>query len=671
MSAVKHVISLMAIVLSALSLSLPTISAEDGSGRFALMADLHSSEGSRSVVELRQCIRDINTSHPTLSAEDGTVRFALMADLHYSEGSRSVVDLRRCIRDINTRENLDFVMVAGDLTDFGTDEEISAVKNMLDSLDRPYYVVPGNHDAKWSESGCNTFRKVFGYETFEFLCKGWRFVGCSCGPDMRMAPALVPQESMEWLRNLEPGEKTIFMNHYPQDTSVLNYFDVTRELKRIGAVLAIGGHWHSNTLLDYSGLPGILGRSTLSAGGNPGYNIIEIEDDRLSVSECKVVGSTGVVYEPWCRLTLRPVEDRVEYDSHGLPTDYPWMKYDVNEAGDVREIWKFRDKSNIVAGFARKGDRAWYTTASGQVRCLSLKDGSILWSASFPGKIFSTPALSGKYLVFGCTDGNVYAINARNGSQIWKSAAGKSVLGSPVIRGRKVYVGASDGCFRALDLASGKPVWEYDGVEGFIECRALVDDTQVVFGTWAGRLYSLNPDDGSLQWVWKSSRPSRMYSPAAVWPVKSDGKIFIAVPDRCLYALDARTGDELKVWNSVARESVGMAPDGSAVYCKSMWHTISAFDPYSLETLWKSETGTGYDISPTSIAAFGDEVIMPTDKGNLAGFRASDGKPLWAFKVADALVNPMEVWEIPGGGYRMLVSTMDGAVALLERKCAR
>ena len=81
MSAVKHVISLMAIVLSALSLSLTT-----------------------------------------LSAEDGSVRFALMADLHYSEGSRSVVDLRKCIRDINTRDNLDFVMVAGDLTDFGLQE---------------------------------------------------------------------------------------------------------------------------------------------------------------------------------------------------------------------------------------------------------------------------------------------------------------------------------------------------------------------------------------------------------------------------------------------------------------------------------------------------------------------------------------------------------------------
>ena len=84
MSAVKHVISLMAIVLSALSLSHPTLSAEDVTVRYAPMADLHSSEGSRSVVELRQWIRDITTSHPTLSAEDGSVRFALMADLHSS-----------------------------------------------------------------------------------------------------------------------------------------------------------------------------------------------------------------------------------------------------------------------------------------------------------------------------------------------------------------------------------------------------------------------------------------------------------------------------------------------------------------------------------------------------------------------------------------------------------
>jgi outer membrane protein assembly factor BamB len=65
---------------------------------------------------------------------------------------------------------------------------------------------------------------------------------------------------------------------------------------------------------------------------------------------------------------------------------------------------------------------------------------------------------------------------------------------------------------------------------------------QVVFGTWANRLYSLDTRTGALQWTWKCAKPSRMYSPAATWPVKSAGKIFISVPDRCLYVLDARTG---------------------------------------------------------------------------------------------------------------------------------
>ena len=319
----------------------------------------------------------------TLSfAQEEPLRFAFLTDLHYSQGGRSVQDLRRCIRDVNALDGLDFVLIGGDLTDFGTDEEIRDVKGMLDSLHTRYYTVAGNHDAKWSESGCNTFKEVFGYERFEFVCKGWRFIGCNCGPDMRMAPALIPQESMEWLRSLPESGKTIFINHYPQETSVLNYFDVTRELKRIGTRFAIGGHWHRNTVLDYGGIPGVLGRSTLSAGKEPGYTIISIQDDSVTVRERRLCTDGPVLEEPWFCKRLFPVEDKVEYDSDGLPSDYPWMRYDVNglpspSGKTVKEVWKYKDNSNIVAGFARRRGKAWYATASGMVRCISLKDGRI------------------------------------------------------------------------------------------------------------------------------------------------------------------------------------------------------------------------------------------------------------------------------------------------------
>ena len=80
-------------------------------------------------------------------------------------------------------------------------------------LDIPYWVVSGNHDAKWSESGCNTFVRVFGYEQFEFEAGGYRFMGCNSGPDMRMTGALVPRSSMNWLKSKEPGKPLIFLNH--------------------------------------------------------------------------------------------------------------------------------------------------------------------------------------------------------------------------------------------------------------------------------------------------------------------------------------------------------------------------------------------------------------------------------------------------------------------------
>ena len=159
-----------------------------------------------------------------------------------------------------------------------------------------------------------------------------------------------------------------------------------------------------------------------------------------------------------------------------------------------------------------------------------------------------------------------------------------------------------------------------------------------------------------------------MYSPAATWPVKSNGRIFIAVPDRRLYVLDCSSGEEIKHFDACARESVGISPDGKRVYCKSMWHKIMSVDASSLDVEWQAETLGGYEISPTSIIQAGGEVIMPTDKGNLIGFDALTGERLWEYKIANALVNPMTIIKEGRGSWKILVCTMDGAVALLEKE---
>lgn len=615
-----------------------------------------------------------------LSAQETRVSFAFMTDLHYAQGAAAGTYLEECIDHINSQDSLAFVIVGGDLTDFGSDEEIADVKAILDHIRKPYHVVAGNHDAKWSESGCNTFLKVFGYEHFEFEAGGWRFLGCNCGPDMRMAPALLPKESMVWLDGLDGGRKSVFVNHYPQDTSVLNYFDVTRSLKKAGVQFEIGGHWHSNRALNYDGIPAVLGRSTLPTKGRIGYNVFTFTDSTVTVHEVNMAtdGSDVQICEPWYSATLAPVVDRTSYDADGIAESYPWIRYDVNSHyPQVSERWKVSDDANIVSGTARKGRTVYHTTTSGCVRAISLRSGRRRWSAHLPGKIFSTPAVSGRYLVLGCSDGNIYALSRFTGRILWQQSASKSVLGSPVIRDGKVYIGASDGCFRALNLRDGSVAWINSDIEGFIESTPLVDDEQVVFGTWANRLYSLDPLTGQLQWVWKSHSHSRMCSPAATVPVKSCGRIFVAVPDRRVYAVDAATGADL-FWVRGGREAIGLSEDGSEVYAKTMFHHSFAFPasvpadslsvdgelPQSLLT-WNVENGMGYEISPTAIVEKDGVVYFPTDKGNLFALSAEDGSLLWIHKISLALINPIDVWKDRRGTH-ILASTMDGVLTLMD-----
>ena len=619
----------------------------------------------------------VQTAVCASSPKDSTLRFAFITDSHISVGNRSVEDLSACLRDINGYDSLSFVIFGGDITDFGSDSELALAKSMIDTLRKPYRVVPGNHDANWSESGCNTFLKVFGYEHFSFRAKGWRFIGCGSGPDMRMSPGLVPREAMNWLGSLENEGRTIFINHYPMDSSVLNYFDVTKELKRLGVKFEIGGHWHRNTVLNYDGIPGVLCRSSLSAGKEPGYTVVRLSPDEITFSERRIYGDTAVELAPWYSYRFTDDEpEPVDCDSDGLPESYPWMRYDVNRRyPGVSEVWKRTFEANIVAGFAVKGDRAFFPLASGVMKCISLRDGSEIWSRDFGAKIYSTPAVSGNTLVFGCSDGCVYALRIGDGSLKWKYRASKSILASPVIADGKVYIGGSDNAFRALDIRDGKAVWTYAGVEGHSISTPYLDRDRIVFGTWARKLYSLDPATGREQWVWTVDKYSRMYSPAHCVPVGSSGRIFVAVPDRKVYAIDAATGRQLFQVDG-GRDAICLSEDGRTVFSKTLFGNAYAFradvtapaDGGILDSgreIWNVRNSAGYDMSPSALTEVSGLLLIPSDKGNVIALDSSDGRFLWAHKISVGLVNPLRTFE-KRGKLCILASTMDGTVTLMQ-----
>ncbi|MDD4670824.1 MAG: PQQ-binding-like beta-propeller repeat protein, partial [Bacteroidales bacterium] len=524
------------------------------------------------------------------SAQTSPVRFAYFADTHLTIDSPRNDELLKCINDINSNnEGIQFAILGGDITEFGADNEIALAKSIIDKLNIPYYIVAGNHDAKWSESGCNTFAKVFGYENFEFEAGGVRFLGSNSGPNMRMAPALLPHESLVWLDSIAkviPKEQpVIFVNHYPQDTSMLNYFQVMNTLKQTNIQLLIGGHWHNNTILNYMGVPGILGRSpAVHKGAGIGYNIITIDNGVISVQEriaADSQGNGGETRKAWFTLKM---SDKPQYtpavasrnNPFGLPEDFPWLTFDVNmQYRQVKTIWQSQDESDIGCGATPAGKYVVYANTQGVIKALNAKTGELKWKFATDGKIFSTPAVSGNRVITGSTDGYVYCLNLKNGKLLWKYKCDKSVLASAAIFRGKAYIGASDGIFRAIDIKSGKLVWRYDKVKGFVESRPYVDERQVVFGDWGNTLYSLDTENGECQWTWHN-KGTRMFSPAAVYPVKSNGSIYFVTPERKTYCLDASDGKQLWVADG-GRESIALSKDGSLIFVKNMFNSMQAY----------------------------------------------------------------------------------------------
>ena len=170
-------------------------------------------------------------------AQHSPFRFVFISDTHIGSPNGSAEeDLRRTVRDINAQTGLAFVVLTGDITELGTNEELRLAKQILDSLSIPYYIIPGNHDTGWSESGGVMFTTVFGYDKFSFEHNGIRFLGCPSGPYVRMSDGHVPRDAVNWLdkelSSLKPGQPVIFLNHYPIDNGLDNWYEITDRLKK-------------------------------------------------------------------------------------------------------------------------------------------------------------------------------------------------------------------------------------------------------------------------------------------------------------------------------------------------------------------------------------------------------------------------------------------------------
>jgi len=607
-----------------------------------------------------------------MPAPRAPLRFAWLTDLHVGS-DRGADDLRASVADINSLAGLSFILVSGDITEMGTYANLSLAKEILDGLRVPYHIIPGNHDTKWSGSGGSDFARIWGGDRFVFESGGFRFIGMSQGPVLRMGDGSWAPQDIRWLGGLL-GEKgaaakpTVFVSHYPLDPSISNWYAALDKLKAVPVVAVLVGHGHKNEALDFEGLRGVMGRANIGTGESPpGFTIVELGAKAMVFAE-RVEGRT---LQPWHKIDLqnggRPVANAARpAGAAGVKRDaLVRPDFGVNDLyPQVRERWRFNAGWTIASSAAVSADTVVFGDASGSVRALRITDGSIAWEFKTDDPVYSTPDAGGGRVVFGGTDGTIYAVDARLGTPVWKVVTGGPIVAAPRIDGELVYVGSSDHVFRAIGLGNGSTIWTHDGIDGFVETKPLIAGGLVVFGAWDGRLSALDALSGRPAWTWRGGKESVFYSPAACWPVAAEGRVFVVAPGPWMTAIELDTGREL--WgtdNWAVRESIGISEDGRRVYVRTTGGTIAAMSASGddARAVWETDTGIGQDINSAMLIEKGGVVFYGTKDGLLLALDAATGAIKWKHRIGVTLLNTVT----PLSGTAVVVTDFDGHVTLV------
>ncbi len=590
---------------------------------------------------------------------NATFSFALLSDLHICDTlPQNNEDLQRAIDEINQRPDLAFVLVSGDLTHNGDTKSLQLTKELLGNLNVPYYVVPGNHDTRMSESAAVDFGRIFGDTRFRLFFNDYLFLGLNTAPLLRHNDAHVSPQDLDWLsfhlRKAGRKQPVFAIVHHPlKSGDVDNWEAVTDILREYNILGVLCGHYHRNAVLDFDGIQGVVLRSTLRGSDSVGgYTVFDMADS-LYISE-KQIGKSP---QRWYALPIAP---RVYTASDEKL--FPRPNFDINkEYKQVKIGWKKQLKSGIYGNVAIDGNLAFVGDDAGFMRCFDVAKGKQIWQYKTPNRIAAAPTVSRGKVIFGSGDNNIYALSVSDGKLLWKLPTKQAVCATPTLVDDVACVGSGDGQMRAINIESGLEIWNFAETQGYIQNAATICDNKLIFGAFDKTIYALDLQLGDK--IWSCALPANPLTQ----PIFASGKVFVVTADKQLFAIDVASGQI--VWNEKSERfiaSLGVSADGKTVFARTKDGKVFALDATinSFSSRWKIEGLYADDVNPCTMTENAGTLVFVTKNGLIVGLDATNGAILWQHKIGNTGVNAL----IPVAENSWLLTTLDGIVARLNVK---
>ena len=180
------------------------------------------------------------------------------------------------------------------------------------------------------------------------------------------------------------------------------------------------------------------------------------------------------------------------------PANAPWN----DGLPDLVEDWEVATRDVVMGTPVVVGDTIYVVSRDGEVRAISLADGTEVWVSAPVGKVYGGVAVADGRVYVATTDGEVIAFDATDGFELARVNLFTEIMATPVVAGGRLVVAGIDGIVRGLTLDTLSQAWGVFTVAGPIVADMAVGSlagTEVVYvASTNGRMFAVGASTGGL-----------------------------------------------------------------------------------------------------------------------------------------------------------------------------
>jgi outer membrane protein assembly factor BamB len=382
-------------------------------------------------------------------------------------------------------------------------------------------------------------------------------------------------------------------------------------------LLSIWRSWSVRTRLLLAG--GLV--AVIAGGAVAAYLVFKREGDVSCPAPCTLERQKPPKKSERVKTVNWPMYGYDQQRTRYLPTERVRPPYGSSEWSFV--VGRLIEFSPIVA----KGT-LYLQDKNGTFYALNAATGNLEWKKDVGELGAASPAYShGRIYAVTLEPGQAVAMRARDGKVLWQRPLSGRSETSPIVVGKNVVVGSESGTVYSLDRDNGQIEWQV-GTGGAVKGGLALEDGVLYGANYAGEVFALRASSGSF--VWQSStqglsavRGGPVYSTPAV----AFGRVYLGSIDGRVYSFDQGNGELL--WSHSTGDWVYAAPAVAetkraepTVYVGSKDHDFYALDAETGEVRWQKDLG-GIILGAASVLG---EVVYVAGLGPNIGTFGFDAK---------------------------------------------